>query len=260
MIVSLFFIGIFGFIFLPPKGYIPIMMYHFVVSEHHPGDNQLHTTRLHFERQMKFLTLMGFHPITLNELFEIKMGIKKPRGREVVITFDDGNETFIPFALPILEKYHVPAANFLVSESLRYQTHGSMSLDDAKQISTHPLVTLGSHTLTHPNLTRVSLDQAANEIELSKRNLEEALSQQIEYLSYPEGFHHEGLMEMVRKAGYKLAFTTSRKRLSGRSETPYSMTRLKVNANENLLMYWFDLSGLTAFFERVAAIFHQLTG
>jgi len=194
---------------------------------------------------MWFLKTFGYRVIHLDRLYEIKTGRSRPQGREIVITFDDGNETYLQYALPILERYQIPSANFLIWNNLEQGEHGSMSLEDAKRLSAHPLVTLGSHTLSHPNLLEVSEASAKKEIFESKENLEGAFHQEVGYLSYPGGHCNQEIIGLAKEAGYRLAFTTSRKRLGGLPETTYSLTRMKVTPQQNLFVFWLNISGFT---------------
>jgi peptidoglycan/xylan/chitin deacetylase (PgdA/CDA1 family) len=213
----------------------------------------------HFEQQMWFLRNFGFRPISIDEFYQIKIGNKKPRGKEVLVTFDDGNETYLQYALPILERYQIPSVNFLVWVPLVKKEHGSMSLEAAKHFAGHPLITFGVHSLTHPNLAEINYEQAKAEIIDSKRNLEEALGKPMHYFTYPSGFFNDQPVELVRQAGYRLAFTTSGKHLRGRPETIYTIKRIKIPDKYNLLAFWFAISGVRESFKRIAGYFHQLT-
>lgn len=247
------------FYFLPPKGYIPVLMYHFVVPKDRVGPTSLDVSVEHFERQMWFLRTFGFRLVSVDEFYEIKTGKAKPKGKEVLVTFDDGNETYWQYALPVLERYRIPSVNFLVWDSLVQKEHGSMSLEEAKQFSEHPLVTFGSHSLTHPNLAEIPLDQAKAEIIDSRRNLEEALGRPVHYFTYPGGFLNDRVVELVREGGYRLGFTTSKRRLQGKPESLYSVTRIKVHPQHNLFIFWSYLAGLVDFGKGVDSFFHQLT-
>ena len=258
-VLFLFVVAAVLFYLLPPKGYVPILMYHFVVPESQVGSSSLDVSVDDFRKQMWFLKTFGYRRVNLDELYEIKIGRSRPRGREVVVTFDDGNETYLQYALPIMERYHIQSVNFLIWNYLKQKDHGSMNLEDVKRISNHPLVTLGSHTLTHPNLVEINRESARREVFESKENLEKALGKPIYYFSYPAGFCDPETIKLVEEAGYRLAFTTSRKHLNGQPETPYSLIRIKVSPRQNLLVFWANISGLIHFAKEIDSWFHQLT-
>lgn len=71
-------------------------------------------------------------------------------------------------------------------------------------------VAVGSHTMSHPILTRVPLDRARNEIIGSKRRIEEEIGRSIEGLAYPNGSaadFNPAIVNLAREAGYAAAFT-----------------------------------------------------
>ena len=77
--------------------------------------------------------------------------------------------------------------------------------------SRDPLVTIGSHTVSHPRLAQLPTEQAALELRESRRHLEALLDREIGHLAYPFGRHDAcGAREfdLARASGYKTAVTT----------------------------------------------------
>jgi hypothetical protein len=50
-----------------------------------------------------------------------------------------------------------------------------LSIDQLKTLGNHPLVTIGGHTDSHPELSRMQQAEACNEIFVNKRFLEDLL-------------------------------------------------------------------------------------
>lgn len=237
---------------LPPKGHIPILMYHFVVPEERVGPTGLDVSLEAFEHQMWFLKTFRFRPISLREFYDIQREEKEPNGREIVITFDDGNRSYVEFALPILKRYEFPSANFLIGENVTGELHGSMSLEAARRLARDPLVTLGSHTMSHAVVTKIDPEQARKEIVESKVKLEEVLQHDVEYFTYPTGAFDDRAVHLVKEAGYLLAFTTSWKHLSElKEETRYTLARTKITSSDHLFRYWVKVSGIWSYLDRL---------
>ncbi len=245
---------------LPLKGHIPVLMYHFIVPKDQAGATSLLLSVNDFHSQMWFLKTFGFRTISLDEFYAIKTGQTRARGRELVITFDDGDRSFIEQALPILERYKIQSVNFVIWNYVSQKKFKSMNLEDVERLSRHPLVTIGSHTLTHAALSEVSPEQARFEIVKSKEELENALNKKIYYFCYPIGSFNNEVMRFVEKVGYRLAFTTARKHLNGYPETLYSIVRIKVHPKHNLFIFWLNVSGIIYYANRIDDFFHQLTG
>ncbi len=237
---------------LPLPGEVPVLMYHFVGTKENAGEFKNFVSRESFERQMDFLRRFGYRVISAADYEAILKGKRKPRGREVVITFDDGNETFETHALPVLEKYKFPVTMFLVSESVRTGTQGSMRAETIKKMAAeHPWVNFESHTRTHPHLSLLTEEEMRAELTGSKQELEALLGREVPYLAYPSGSIDERVLAETQKAGYRLAFTTSYKKLKDLPVGIFALPREKISeSSDNPLVFWFRISGLYGLFKR----------
>ncbi|MBI3306402.1 MAG: polysaccharide deacetylase family protein [Candidatus Omnitrophica bacterium] len=234
-----------AFVYLPPPGVVPVLMYHFVGSKENARAEGNYVSRESLDAQMKFLKLFGYHVITMDEFYEMKIGKRKPRSKEILITFDDGNYTFAKDALPILERYQYPVTLFVVSESVQRKVYGSMPLDLVKKLMQLKWINIQSHSKTHPLLTRMNEDQIREEVAGSKKEFEELLNIPIHYFAYPSGDMDERVRRITQESGYRLAFTTAYKKLKGQRETLYSLCRIKIDRTcDNLFIFWVQISGI----------------
>ena len=256
----LFVLSLVEFLILPPKGYIPVLMYHFIVPKPLAGSTSLLMDVKKFRAQMWFLKTFGFRPISLDEFYAIKTGQLKAQGREVVLTFDDGDRSYIESVLPVLEHYQFPSVSFVVWDYMEKKMFKSINLDELEQISKNPLVTIGSHTLTHRNLRLISIEEAHSEIFDSKKKLEEFLNKPVYYFCYPEASFNEEVAQLVQQAGYRLSFRSSVKRFPTYPSGFYAIQRIKIHSHDNLLVFWFHVSGISTFTRKTGLIFRQLTG
>lgn len=69
-------------------------------------------------------------------------------------------------------------------------------------------IEIGSHTVTHPILTRVSSTRLSAELSLSRSRIECETRQRVESFCYPNGNYNAGVAEVVARAGYRCAVTT----------------------------------------------------
>ncbi len=218
---------------LPLPGDIPVLMYHFTGTEDEASQSKNVLPEKSFRHQMQTLKTLGYHVISLEDYEATRQGKRQPQGKEIVLTFDDGNEAYRSVFLPILKEFGFPSANFLVSESVKGKLHASMSLEEVQEIAKEPLVTLGVHSKTHPFLTEVDSEQLKDEIMNSKKDLETWLGQSFLYFSYPFGDFNPEVMNVVKEAGFHLAFTTSPKKLRNLSEGDFSITRIKMGKDSD---------------------------
>jgi peptidoglycan/xylan/chitin deacetylase (PgdA/CDA1 family) len=69
------------------------------------------------------------------------------------------------------------------------------------------LITVGSHTLSHPILTKLSGQEIEAEIQESRRCLEQRLQRKVEFFCYPNGAYDRRAYQLVQKT-YRAAVTT----------------------------------------------------
>ena len=86
-----------------------------------------------------------------------------------------------------------------------------LSWDQIREMDKNPLVEIGSHTLSHPRLTDISIEEAKREILDSKIHIEDKLGEEITTFCYQDGRLSNEIKLSVKNAGYSsgLAVTTS---------------------------------------------------
>lgn len=81
----------------------------------------------------------------------------------------------------------------------------ALNWTEIKEMVESGLCTLGSHTVSHPGLTRISIDDCKRELLLSKERIERMLPVVINHFSYPHSMISNSVREMVAKCGYLTA-------------------------------------------------------
>jgi len=136
-----------------------------------------------------------------------------------VLTFDDALQSFVRNALPVIEEYRLPAAVFVPSGWLGRKPAWAVLNEEAgiaesvlgpEQISAldKNLVTIGSHSVSHPFFPRLTSEDACIEFSRSKMNLEQITGRPVEAFSFPYGAFTPQQVELARQAGYQRVYTT----------------------------------------------------
>ena len=99
-----------------------------------------------------------------------------------------------------------------------------LSRHDLATLAQKPGVTIGSHTMSHPNLMLLSDSVLREELEESKSVLENITGQQIKHLSYPNNLWDERIAEMARNCGYETAVATAK----GIKGNLYALPRINI--------------------------------
>lgn len=104
--------------------------------------------------------------------------------------------------------------------------------EELRQASDEPLLTLGAHTLSHPVLAELSDEEAAREIEGSRRRLETELGRAVRHFAYPYGGPGEITgrdIALAASAGFASAATTYSANVhTAHLRHPYSLPRIAV--------------------------------
>lgn len=186
---------------------VPILMYHDVLTKPQVFFDLVPEQ---FEAQLQNLKDNGFTGISLDQLVHhLRTGAPLPE-KPVVLSFDDGYAGHYEHVFPLLKKYQMPAVFFVFPGKMDGEIVGRSTLtwDQVKEMAADPLITIGSHSVTHPpDLREFSDADLAYELTESKRRLEEGLGQPVHYFSYPAGHYDERVADAVAEAGYLAAFT-----------------------------------------------------
>lgn len=167
------------------------------------------------------------------------------RGKVVGITFDDGYRNVYRNALPVLSEQGFTATNYFVVRQLDggnvwdYEkgiAHSDlMSADEMRAWATAGME-VGSHTLDHPFLPKLSPEIAAFQIKQSRHELEEIIGAEVTAFCYPYGGESPDIRAMVRAAGYTNATTTERG-LARDNDDLYGLPRATVARSTNILRF-----------------------
>lgn len=200
-----------------------------------------------FARQMALLREKAV-PITCapNEL--------KPGELHAAVTFDDGFVSVVENALPALRENKIPATIFVPSgylgvapgwvkeSAIMKRNEVIVSGTELKNLARDPLVSIGSHTRTHPRLACLDDQRAAEELEGSKKTLEEILGAPIELFSFPHGSYNANVLRLAQLAGYKRAFGI-KPAMAFSAPDEFLTGRVAVNPSDWTIEYILKLNG-----------------
>ena len=203
-----------------PEG-VSVLMYHMIGDEQ---GNAAVMTEANLRIQMNYLRDHGYHPITMQELYDyVTKGAPLPE-KPVCITFDDGYLDSYTIVYPLMKEYGFPWTLFLITDDVG-KPYNRMTWDQLKEMANSHAVTIASHTLSHPKLHNLAT-RAEKEKEIVEAN--KALKYQLGidnvWLAYPYGDYDDEVIDICKKAGIKMAVTTDAGRVHVGS-FPYDLKR-----------------------------------
>ena len=210
-----------------PEG-VSVLMYHMI------GDIQNNAavmTEANLRLQMNYLRDHGYHPITMQELYDyITKGAPLPE-KPVCITFDDGYIVY-----PLMKEYGFPWTLFLITDDVG-KPYNRMTWDQLKEMADSHTVTIANHTLSHPKLHNLATaKEKEKEIVEANEALKYHLGIDNAWLAYPYGDYDDQVVEICKKAGIKMAVTTDSGRVHVGSY-PYELKRVYVGNDISLARF-----------------------
>ena len=166
------------------------------------------------EQQLQRVLARGYRPVHAGEAVA-------GSGSLVHVTFDDAFRS-VGTALPLLERLGVPATVFacpafaagdgtfdvpeLAPQLARNSEHlATMSWPELRDLVERGFE-VGSHTVTHPHLTKLEDQELLRELRESREHLEDELAVRCRFLAYPYGEENERVRAAARSSGYEAAF------------------------------------------------------
>lgn len=156
----------------------------------------------------------------------------------VAITFDDAYCNFADHAWPLLAERGIPATLFVPVGFLDGDSpapiRGTDHLPPVSWSELHDLaaagLAIGSHTWSHPDLTRLPADRVRDELRRSRAALEDRLGVPVRSFCYPRGLWSRRIEPLVGEC-YELATVGGGGRTLARRLRPLRIQRVPLRAD-----------------------------
>jgi peptidoglycan/xylan/chitin deacetylase (PgdA/CDA1 family) len=152
----------------------------------------------------------------------------------VAVTFDDAYENFYAHAWPVLRELAIPATLFVpvgfVAGETAAPIRGTGGLPPAswkqlREMADEELLTVGSHSWSHPDLRRLPAAAVREELARSRRELEHRLGRPVTAFCYPRGLWSRRLEPLVGET-YALAAVGGGRRVTAANLRPLRLGRV----------------------------------
>ena len=221
-----------GVTYSVPEG-VSVLMYHMIGNQQ---GNAAIMTEANLRLQMNYLRDHGYHPITMQELYDyVTKGAPLPE-KPVCITFDDGYLDSYTIVYPMMKEYGFPWTLFLITDDVG-KPYNRMTWDQLKEMADSHTVTIANHTLSHPKLHNLATaKEKEKEIVEANQALKYHLGIDNAWLAYPYGDYDDEVVAIAKKAGIKMAVTTDAGRVHVGSY-PYDLKRVYIGNDISLARF-----------------------
>lgn len=190
-------------------GYLPILMYHYVRTVDPAQDELGYNLSIEpelFAAHVEWLADNGYTTLRMDTLTECVRGLRECPPQSVALTFDDGYEDAYTQAFPVLQAHGFVGTFYVITD--RIGQPGYLSWEQIKAMHAAGME-IGSHTVSHPDLSVNDLATVSEQLVTSREVLEAELNAPVLSFCYPFGKYDPATMPaLVRDAGYTSAVTT----------------------------------------------------
>lgn len=235
---------------LKTTGYqtVPVLLYQ-RFTKNNPG--KMTVGEAAFEEQMKYIKSNGYNVITLDQLLNFLDFKEEIPKKSVVITFDDGWRSIYDIAFPILKNYGFPATLFVYTDFIGGRK--AMSWKQIKELSENGF-DIQCKTKTHRDLAKLKNNESFKdyfesiklEISYPKKLIKQRLGIDCSCLAYPYGKTNNLVITILKKHGYRAAFTVKR------GGNPFFVDMYKIR--RSLIYSKFSIEQ----FKKTLSVFHKV--
>lgn len=218
---------------MPAPRSVVFLMYHELevlgrqLCQFEPGYIRYIVSETDFRSQMSWLQESGWRGVSVGEA----LAFRDERG--VAITFDDGTETDLLTAAPLLES-NGHGATFFVTVGYLGKP-GYLSTAQVKELAASGFE-IGCHSMSHRYLSDLDSHGLQQEIVEAKQRLEGILGKSVQHFSCPGGRYDSRVAEIARNGGYQ-SICTSRSHANSALTDRFSLGRVTIRRRTSLPVF-----------------------
>jgi peptidoglycan/xylan/chitin deacetylase (PgdA/CDA1 family) len=177
-----------------------------------------------FRGQMSWIKQSGWRGLSVGE------ALHYPAEPSVCLTFDDGCETDLIAAAPVLREFGFNATFYLTAGFLN--TPGYLNGSQVRELDAQGFQ-IGCHSMTHSYLSDLAEAELEREVVDAKLEIEKIVGHAIEHFSCPGGRYDERTLRMARHAGFR-SVAGSQFYANSSGTSPYELGRVAMLRNLTL--------------------------
>jgi peptidoglycan/xylan/chitin deacetylase (PgdA/CDA1 family) len=205
----------------------PILMYHVInpppAGAKFPG---LYVSREEFSEQMRALAQAGYRAVTMDQMLaNWTRGTSLPPGKPIVLSFDNGYQSQLTNAMPVLSKMGWVGVENIQLTGLP-PSQGGLSRAQVEELVADGWE-LDTQGISHADLIALSASALREQVVVAREELQRRYHVPVNWFCYPSGHYDAAVIAEVKAAGY-VGSTTVVPGWASPGEDAYRLPRLRV--------------------------------
>ncbi len=213
-----------------------------------------------FERQIAYLK-KHFQPLSYQDFCAVMEGKMTLAKDGVLATFDDGIEDNFTNAFPILQKHQFPGVVFMttglagqVCDVSQGYALKLLEWKDIQKMEESGLVSIQSHTHTHPYLTQLDSQMITEELGASKNAIASILMHESTAIAYPKNDYDERVIDVI-KDFFTYGFEVNGGYFDRTKISPYRIPRILISQDVSMIKFRIIM---TKSFWQLRSVYHKI--
>ncbi len=203
---------------------IPVLLYH-AVPDAAAATDPLSVPYEQFARHVDAIASSGRTPVSVAEIAAGLRGEHPLVEHAVAVTFDDAYED-TPRAIELLRERRLRASVYVTTGQI--DSGAMIRREQLEQLARQPeTVELGAHTVNHPPLDELGIEEIKREVSDSKQALEQIIDRSVNTFAYPFGAYDARVRAAVIDAGFNSAAAV-KNAFSHPDDDPWAIARFTV--------------------------------
>lgn len=204
-----------------------------------------------FRAHLTLLREQGWQALSLDQFLAVLDGAPAPR-KSYLVTIDDGHESVLSTAAPILAEHEIPSVLFVPPGVLGgpvtwNPAYAAQRLSGKAEIATlaGTGMEVGVHGYDHVRMLDMDAETLHRNVVTARDEVAAMMGREPRSFAYPYGSHDADARRALSDAGYAVSFAVARE--NGR----FAVDRIYVKGTDSLAMFRFKLSMAYRFASRV---------
>jgi len=219
---------------------------------HHVFDDEIKNFKLQLNLMKNYGDFISYE----DSIKILKEGLK-PKEKYFCLSFDDGFKNIYDNVIDVFLRDKIPCMFFIPTSFIdnlredagriffnsKYLNIEFLSWRECEKIVSESIFDIGSHSINHTLISKLTTDECISEVEMSKNIIEKNLNIKCNHFAPPVGDYSISRdLKLIKNSNYKSLSTTVRGKMGKDNLDVYALRRhhLLANWNSKYLKYFFS--------------------